>query len=125
MRAKPACTSVKSLVSLATCMTLFASEEYAIRACPSSSCAIRAIYQRPVHQGRAGTLNREGMGKGKLTPSLHRCMEMENCRRSAVLSACLLQGRYVSRDLEDGEVSAHVPVRPEAVDVGERPCDML
>ena len=43
MRAKPACTLVKSLVSLATCMTLFASEEYAIRACPSSSCAILEV----------------------------------------------------------------------------------
>ena len=38
VRAKPSSTSVKSRVSRATCITLFLSEEYAIKAVPSSSC---------------------------------------------------------------------------------------
>ena len=38
VRETPGSTSVKSRVSLATCITLFLSEEYAIRALPSSSC---------------------------------------------------------------------------------------
>ena len=121
VRANPSSTSVKSCVSRATCITLFLSEEYAIKAVPSSSCMGTSVFgqnRADRHAPKYRSLGLSHIGSHQSQPRcstdaaplvIDRAIEMfsECCKRSY---------------LEDCEVSTHVPVRPKAAYVREGTC---
>ncbi len=66
VRAYAMSTSVKFFVSLATCITLFLSDEYAIKAFPSPSCAKKvATFVTPHKSGVRAVV------QGRTTTSTH------------------------------------------------------
>lgn len=123
VRAYTISTSVKFFVSLATCITLFLSDEYAIRAFPSSSCAKKVatsvmahnIGMRAVVQGRI--TNQQAVMRHTKAD-----VRLQETREGFQRIQLEMKAQCKQADLEDGEVSAHVPVRSEAVHIDEWTC---